>query len=90
MKENLGAPVGGPSLCISPLATNASPLDHARRAAGGKLRETMFCLHGKPGQFRVPPRDPPPELFFTDSSMKLGTRENLFTTEDTEGTEVKT
>ena len=50
VKENLGAPVvgpalwisgrvsrpGGPSLCISPLATNASPLDHARRAAGGE------------------------------------------------------
>ena len=44
-------------------ATNASPLDHARRAAGGKLRETIFCLRGKPGQFRVPPRYPPPELF---------------------------
>ena len=43
-------------------ATNASPLDHARRAAGGELGETMFCLQGKPGQFRVPPRDPPPEL----------------------------
>jgi hypothetical protein len=28
---------GRPSLCISPLATNASPLDHARRAAGGEL-----------------------------------------------------
>jgi len=28
--------LGGPSLCISPLATNASPLDHARRAAGGE------------------------------------------------------
>ena len=62
VKENLGAPVVGPALCISPLATNASPLDHARRAAGGKLRETIICLWGKPGQFRVPPRDPPPEL----------------------------
>jgi len=29
---------GRPSLCISPLATNDSPLDHARRAAGGKLQ----------------------------------------------------
>ena len=57
-----GSRPGRPSLCISPLATNASPLDHARRAAGGKLRETIICLHGKPGQFRVPPRDPPPEL----------------------------
>ena len=36
MKKNLGAPVVGPALCISPLATNASPLDHARRAAGGE------------------------------------------------------
>ena len=27
---------GRPALFISPLATNASPLDHARRAAGGK------------------------------------------------------
>ena len=35
MKENLGAPVVGPALGLSPLATNASPLDHARRAAGG-------------------------------------------------------
>ena len=33
---NLGAPVVGPALFISPLATNASPLDHARRAAGGE------------------------------------------------------
>ena len=57
-----GSRPGRPSLFISPLATNASPLDHARRAAGGKLRETIICLRGKPGQFRVPPRDPPPEL----------------------------
>ncbi len=30
---------GRPALCLSPLATNpatAGPLDHARRAAGGK------------------------------------------------------
>ena len=35
------------------------------RPAGRRwqVRETMFCLQGKPGQFRVPPRDPPPELF---------------------------
>ena len=37
VKENLGAPVVGPALCISPLATNVSALDHARRAAGGEL-----------------------------------------------------
>ena len=54
---------GRPALGISPLATNASPLDHARRAAGGELGETMFCLQGKPGQFQVPPCIPPPELF---------------------------
>ena len=36
MKLNPGAPVAWPALSISPLATNASPLDHARRAAGGK------------------------------------------------------
>ena len=29
-------------------ATNASPLDRARRAAGGELGETIFCLQGKP------------------------------------------
>ena len=37
---SLGAPVVGPALYISPLATNASPagpLDHARRAAGDEL-----------------------------------------------------
>ena len=28
-------------------ATNASPLDHARRAAGGELGETMFCLKSR-------------------------------------------
>ena len=39
-----GSRPGGPSLCISPLATNASPLDHARRAAEAKLRETIICL----------------------------------------------
>jgi hypothetical protein len=36
------------------LATNASTLDHARRAAGGMLRETIICLHGpalRDGQF---------------------------------------
>ena len=44
-------------------ATNASPLDLARLATGGKLRETDFCLQRKPGQFRVPPCIPPPELF---------------------------
>ena len=49
VKENLGAPVVWPALGISPLATNpatAGPLDHARRAAGGMLRETIFCLQG--------------------------------------------
>ena len=39
---------GRPALCISPLATNAPSLDHVRRAAGGELGETMFCLQGKP------------------------------------------
>jgi hypothetical protein len=41
----------------------AGPLEHARRAAGGELFGNSFCLQGKPGQFRVPPRDPPPELY---------------------------
>ena len=36
VKDSLGAPVVGPALCLSPLATNASPLDHVRLAAGGK------------------------------------------------------
>jgi hypothetical protein len=36
VKENPGTPLVVPALCISPLATNASPLDHARRAAGGE------------------------------------------------------
>ena len=36
MKINPGTPLSVAALCISPLATNASPLDHARRAAGGK------------------------------------------------------
>ena len=37
MKVNLGTPLSAAALLISPLATNASPLDHARRAAGGEL-----------------------------------------------------
>jgi len=40
-----------------------SPLDRARRAAGGVLWETISCLQGKPGQFRFPPCIPPPKLF---------------------------
>jgi hypothetical protein len=43
---NPGTPLSAAALGISPLATNASPLDHARRAAGGMLRETIFCLQG--------------------------------------------
>ena len=42
VKENPGTP-------LSAAATNpatAGPLDHARRAAGGMLRETIFCLQG--------------------------------------------
>ena len=67
MKLNPRTPLSAAALGISPLATNpatAGPLDHARRAAGGMLRETIICLHGKPGQFRVPPCIPPPELQF--------------------------
>jgi hypothetical protein len=36
MKLNPGTPLSAAALGISPLATNASPLDHARRAAGGE------------------------------------------------------
>ena len=36
VKENLGTPLSVAAFLISPLATNASPLDHARRAAGGE------------------------------------------------------
>jgi len=36
VKESPGTPLSAAALCISPLATNASPLDHARRAAGGE------------------------------------------------------
>ena len=35
VKETPGTPLSAAALCLSPLATNASPLDHARRAAGG-------------------------------------------------------
>ena len=35
MKLNPRTPLSAAALGISPLATNASPLDHARRAAGG-------------------------------------------------------
>jgi hypothetical protein len=50
VKANLGAPVVRPALCISPLVTNpatAGPLDHARRAAGGKLRENLSKKAGR-------------------------------------------
>jgi len=36
VKESPGTPLSAAALCISPLATNVSALDHARRAAGGE------------------------------------------------------
>ena len=50
MKLNPGTPLSAAALCLSPLAINpatAGPLDHARRAAGGMLRETIFCLQSR-------------------------------------------
>jgi hypothetical protein len=36
-----------------------------------QVRETMFCLQGKPGQFRVPPCIPPPKLSLTDEMTDI-------------------
>jgi len=39
---------------VSPMATNASPLDHARRAAGGMQGKQCFVCMGNPDSSGFP------------------------------------
>jgi len=67
------------------LAVGSRPAGRRRRIG---INNVLFAWETRtvPGS----PSRPSSRTFFTDSSMKLGTWENLFTTEDTEDTEVKT
>ena len=58
VKGTPGAPVVGPALYISPLATNASPLDRARRAAGGEYLRNNYLFAEETRTVPVSPLHP--------------------------------
>ena len=62
---------GGPSLCLSPLATNAPPLDHVRRAAGGKERKQLFVCGGNPDSSGFPLATLLPNFYLADKVTEI-------------------